>query len=108
MMTHPLPIANKVITNTHTHTPTGQDVVDLMTKQFYSGTNAVIYVYDVTNDRSLYDADVWLKDLEIYLTQDLHNGIPILFVRNKLRQTEFCILPYTLCNNNIINVAQED
>ncbi len=54
-----------------------------MTKQFYSGTSAVIYVYDVTNDRSLYDADVWLKDLEIYLTQDLHNGIPILFIGNK-------------------------
>ena len=54
-----------------------------MTKQFYSGTHAVIYVYDVTNDQSLYDADVWLKDLEIYLTQDLHNGIPILFVGNK-------------------------
>ena len=68
---------------THTHTLSGQDVVDLMTKQFYSGTHAVIYVYDVTNDQSLYDADVWLKDLEIYLTQDLHNGIPILFVGNK-------------------------
>ena len=54
-----------------------------MTKQFYSGTNAVIYVYDVTNDQSLFDADTWLKDLEIYLTQDLHNGIPILFVGNK-------------------------
>lgn len=61
----------------------GQDVVDLMTKQFYSGTHAVIYVYDVTNDQSLFDADTWLKDLEIYLTQDLHNGIPILFVGNK-------------------------
>jgi GTPase SAR1 family protein len=51
-----------------------------MTKQFYSSTSAVIYVYNVTNDRSL---DDWLKDLEIYLTQDLHNSIPILFVGNK-------------------------
>lgn len=54
-----------------------------MTKQFYSGTNAVVYVYDVTNEQSLFDADTWLKDLEIYLTQDLQNGIPILFVGNK-------------------------
>ena len=54
-----------------------------MTKQFYSGTNAVIYVYDVTNEQSLFDADTWLKDMEIYLTQDLQNGIPILFVGNK-------------------------
>ena len=72
-----------LVQHTHTHILSGQDVVDLMTKQFYSGTHAVIYVYDVTNDQSLYDADVWLKDLEIYLTQDLHNGIPILFVGNK-------------------------
>ena len=57
-----------------------------MTKQFYSGTNAVIYVYDVTNEQSLFDADTWLKDLEIYLTQDLQNGIPILFMGNKCDQ----------------------
>ena len=57
--------------------------MDLMTKQFYSGTNAIIYVYDVTSEQSLFDADTWLKDLEIYLTQDLQNGIPILFVGNK-------------------------
>ena len=68
----------------HLLTCEGQDVVDLMTKQFYSSTSAVIYVYDVMNDRSLFDADVWLKDLEIYLTQDLHNSIPILFVGNKV------------------------
>ena len=73
----------QTLSNQHVHTPSGQDVVDLMTKQFYSGTNAVIYVYDVTNDQSLFDADTWLKDLEIYLTHDLHNGIPILFVGNK-------------------------
>ena len=33
-----------------------------MTKpQFYSGTHAVIYVYDIINDKNLYDADVWLE-----------------------------------------------
>jgi hypothetical protein len=36
---------------------------------------------------------MWLKDLEIYLTQNLHNGIPILFIGNKADKSRQVTLP---------------
>ena len=71
-------------THTHKHTHyTDQAKVDILTKQFYSESNAVIFVYSVMDEQTFYDVNTWIKDLEIYLNAELHQGLPILFVGNK-------------------------
>ncbi len=54
-----------------------------MTRKYYSDTKAVVFVYDITNPNSLFEAESWIKDLKLYLNEELSVGLPILFVGNK-------------------------
>ena len=47
-------------------------------------TEAVIFVYDITNPKTLLDSEIWIRDLRIYLNEELSKGLPVLFVGNKL------------------------
>ncbi len=53
----------------------------MLTKTFYKDTDAILFVYDITNSRTLWDSDVWIKDWTIHIENI--QSIPILFVGNK-------------------------
>lgn len=57
------------------------DRTDPATRGYYSKTDAVIFVYDITNPETLDDSATWLKDIRLYLNSQL--DIPVLFVGNK-------------------------
>jgi len=59
-----------------------------LTRQYYTGTKAVIFVYDITRLDTLFEADTWTKDISLYLTEELNNGLPVQFVGNKLDQVK--------------------
>lgn len=59
----------------------GQERVDLLTGQFYKGTDAIIFVYDITDSRTLWHSDKWIQDWQLHIG-DL-SSLPILFVGNK-------------------------
>lgn len=59
----------------------GQERADLLTKQYYKGTDAIIFVYDITNSRTLWDSDNWIRDWNIHIPN--FSSIPVLFVGNK-------------------------
>lgn len=60
------------------------DRTDLATRGYYANTHAIIFVYDITNPETLFDSSTWIKDLKIYLNEQLSSGLPLLFVGNKL------------------------
>ncbi len=53
----------------------------MLTKTFYKDTDAIVFVYDITNSRTLWDSDVWIRDWTIHIENI--QSIPILFVGNK-------------------------
>ena len=53
----------------------------MLTGQFYQNTDAIIFVYDITNSRTLWHADTWIQDWKIHI-ENLQS-IPVLFVGNK-------------------------
>ena len=59
-----------------------------LTKLYYAGTKAVIFVYDITRLDTLTEADTWTKDLNLYLTEELKNDLPVQFVGNKLDRVD--------------------
>ncbi len=55
-----------------------------MTRRYYQGTKAVIFIYDITCLETLFEADSWTRDLNLYLTEEIKAGMPVQFVGNKL------------------------
>lgn len=61
----------------------GQERFQSITNRFYSDTQAVVIVYDITADESLHDIDFWVREVQYYLLRELEDGMPIMFVGNK-------------------------
>ena len=57
---------------------------DILTRHYYADTKAVIFVYDITRAETLFEAESWIRDLKLYLNEELLKGLPILFVGNKV------------------------
>lgn len=62
---------------------TGQERFQSITNRFYSDTQAVIIVYDITSDETLHDIDFWVREVQYYLLREIEEGMPIMFVGNK-------------------------
>lgn len=45
-------------------------------------------MYDVTRQETLFEAESWIKDLRIYLNEQISNGLPVLFVGNMIDQVD--------------------
>ena len=61
----------------------GQERFQSITNRFYSDSQAVIIVYDITSEDTLQDVDFWVRELQYYLLQELEAGMPVIFVGNK-------------------------
>ncbi len=61
----------------------GQERFQSITNRFYSDTQAVIIVYDITSEDSLQDIEFWVKEVQYYLLRELEDGMPAIFVGNK-------------------------
>jgi len=61
----------------------GQERFQSITNRFYSDSQAVIIVYDVTGEETIQDLDFWVREVNYYLLRELENGLPVLFVGNK-------------------------
>ena len=48
----------------------GQEKLKSMTKLFYKGANIVIFVYDITNEKSFQDLENWIKDVKDILNNN--------------------------------------
>lgn len=59
------------------------DHTDIATRGYYAETHAIIFVYDITNPETLFDSATWIKDIKIYLNDELNRGLPLLLVGNK-------------------------
>ena len=55
-----------------------------ITRRYYAGTKAVIFVYDITRLETLFEADSWTRDINLYLNDELKKGLTVQFVGNKL------------------------
>ena len=62
----------------------GQERFQSITNRFYSDSQAVIIVYDVTGDNTIQDTQFWVQEVNYYLPQQLENGMPVLIVGNKI------------------------
>lgn len=72
---------------------TGQERFQSITNRFYSDTQAVIIVYDITSDETLHDIDFWVREVQYYLLREIEEGMPIMFVGNKKDLVEKCDNP---------------
>ena len=43
----------------------------------------MVIVYDVTSEESFHDVDYWVREVQYYLTRELDENLPVLFVGNK-------------------------
>ncbi|KAI8326409.1 ras-domain-containing protein [Martensiomyces pterosporus] len=59
----------------------GQERFRAMTQMYYRGANAVILVYDITNEESFKDVSTWIQELQ--QNADMENMV-VLLVGNKL------------------------
>lgn len=61
----------------------GQERFQSITNRFYSDSQAVVIVYDITADDTLHDIEFWVREIQYYLLRELEEGMPIIFVGNK-------------------------
>eukprot|EP00472_Partenskyella_glossopodia_P008419 CAMPEP_0197541034 /NCGR_PEP_ID=MMETSP1318-20131121/66936_1 /TAXON_ID=552666 /ORGANISM="Partenskyella glossopodia, Strain RCC365" /LENGTH=199 /DNA_ID=CAMNT_0043100165 /DNA_START=1195 /DNA_END=1794 /DNA_ORIENTATION=+ len=59
----------------------GQDRFRTLTASYYRGANGVILVYDVSNRQSFDHVKFWLKEVDIYCTND---DVVLMLVGNKI------------------------
>ncbi|KAJ2634367.1 hypothetical protein GGF40_004242 [Coemansia sp. RSA 1286] len=59
----------------------GQERFRAMTQMYYRGANAVVLVYDITNEQSFKDVDAWVQELQQNV--DMEQTV-LLLVGNKL------------------------
>ena len=65
------------------HSTIGQERFQSITNRFYSDSQAVVIVYDITAEDSLQDIEFWVREVQYYLLKELEDGMPIIFVGNK-------------------------
>ena len=53
----------------------GQEKLKSMTKLFFKGANIVIFVYDITDEKSFQDLEKWIKDVKDILENNYICGI---------------------------------
>jgi small GTP-binding protein len=58
----------------------GQKGFDNVRKSYYWGTNGAIIVYDVTNEKSFEELDMWLKEMN----ENIQETPPLMIVGNKI------------------------
>ena len=61
----------------------GQERYQSITNRFYGDTHGVVIVYDIVQEETWSDVDFWVRELQYYLTRELEDGMPVLFVGNK-------------------------
>jgi len=70
----------------------GQEQFRQLTKLFYSNSNIVIFVYDITNKKSFEELNYWLKDVENHLGNDFIKVIignkKDLFLKEEVKEEE--------------------
>ena len=70
----------------------GQEQFRQLTKLFYSNSNIVIFVYDITNKKSFEELNYWLKDVENHLGNDFIKVIignkKDLFLNEEVKEEE--------------------
>ena len=70
----------------------GQEQFRQLTKLFYSDSNIVIFVYDITNKKSFEELNYWLKDVENHLGNDFIKVIignkKDLFLKEEVKEEE--------------------
>ena len=70
----------------------GQEQFRQLTKLFYSNSNIVIFVYDITNKKSFEELNYWLKDVENHLGNDFIKAIignkKDLFLKEEVKEEE--------------------
>ncbi|MCY3413335.1 MAG: GTP-binding protein [Candidatus Heimdallarchaeota archaeon] len=72
----------------------GQEEYKSLRQDFYKGANAIILVYDVTDQSSCNRINFWIDEIQRYV----NNLIPVALVGNKIDLMEE---EYTYCNLDI-------
>eukprot|EP00731_Ephydatia_muelleri_P021438 Em0014g29a len=62
----------------------GQERFQSITNRFYADTHGVLIVYDASTEDGYHELDFWVKEVNYYLPRELENGLPVMFVGNKI------------------------